>query len=204
MKKTLSLILFFAVAFAASAETGISMGAIAGYDLQFFTEVQPPTREILTQVVEGGIFVDQTYVRLDISYAFTPAKPLSVKTDGIESAPSRPDDFWKMQLVQASVMGKFPIPVGTITVWPSLGLLFSACMYLDHDGDGDNDVATYDALADFYLIGGVGVDVPIAAGFFLTAGAFVDWNLTPKVDEDFTASYTWWDVKVKVGAGFRL
>lgn len=204
MKRTLSLLLFFAVAFAASAETGISMGAIAGYDLQFFTEVQPPTRAIVTQVLEGGIFVDQAYVRLDISYAFTPAKPLSVKTDGIESAPSQPDDFWKMRLVQASVMGKLPIPVGTITVWPALGLLFSTCMYLDHDGDGDSEVATYDSIADFYLIGGAGVDVPIAAGFFITAGAFFDWNLTPSPDKDYTASYTWWDVKVKVGAGFRL
>ena len=204
MKKALWFLLFAAAAMMASAETGISLGAIAGYDLQFFTEVQPPTREILTQVVEAGIFVDATYVRLDASYAFTPGKPLSVKTDDIESAPSRPDDFWKMQLVQASVMGKFPIPVGTITVWPALGLLYSTCLYLDHDGDGDSEVATYDSMGDFYLIGGVGVDVPIAAGFFLTAGAFVDWNLTPSPDKDYTASYTWWDVKVKVGAGFKL
>lgn len=204
MKKLLPLLLLASLALPVSADTAISMGVNAGYDLQFFTEVQPPTREIVTQLVEAGVFVDQTYVRLDVNYAFTPAKPLSVKTDGVESAPSRPDDFWKMKLIQASISGKLPIAVGPITVWPSLGLLFSACLYLDHDGDGDNDSSTYDSLGDFYVIGGVGVDVPIAGGFFVTAGAFFDYNLTPSPDEDSTATYTWWDLKVRMGAGFRL
>jgi hypothetical protein len=204
MKKALSLLLFMALALPVSAEIRISLGANAGYDLQFFTEVQPPTREIITQVVEAGIFFDATYLRLDVNYAFTPMKPLSVKTDDIESAPSRPDDFWKMQLVQVGLLGKFPIPIATMTVWPSLGILYSTCRYLDHDGDGDNDVATYDSLNDFYLIGGVGVDFPIAAGIFITAGAFFDFNLTPSPDKDYTATYTWYDFKIKVGAGFRL
>lgn len=204
MKKALCFLALAVLALPLSADTGISMGVTGGYDLQFFTEVQPPTREIVTQLVEAGIFIDQTYVRLDVGYAFTPAKPLSVKTDGIESAPTRPEDFWKMKLVQASISGKLPIAVGPLTVWPSLGLLFSACLYLDHDGDGDNDSSTYDSLGDFYLIGGVGVDVPIAGGFFVTAGAFFDYNLTPSPDEDFTAAYTWFDVKARVGAGFRL
>jgi hypothetical protein len=204
MKKALSLLVFLALVLPVSAEIRISLGASAGYDLQFFTEVQPPTREIITQVVEAGAFIDATYVRLEASYAFTPMKPLSVKTDDIESAPSRPADFWKMQLVQISLSGKFPIPVGTMTVWPSLGILWSTCLYLDHDGDGDNDVATYDSLNDFYLIGGIGVDVPIAAGIFITAGAFFDYNLTPLVDKDYTATYTWFDVKIKAGVGFRL
>ena len=204
MKKSIWFLLFLVIALPLCAEMEFSLGTSVAYDLQFFTEVQPPTRKIITQVVQAGIFVDATYVRLDVNYAFTPAKPLSVKTDGVESAPSRPDDFWKMQLIQASVSGKLPIPVGSITVWPSLGLLTSVCLYLDHDGDGDNDVATYDSLWDLYLIGGVGVDVPIAAGIFITAGAFFDWNLTPRVDKDYTASYTWFDVMIRAGVGFRL
>ncbi len=57
---------------------------------------------------------------------------------------------------------------------------------------------------DLFLVGGVGVDVPIAAGFFLTAGAFFDYNLTPSLDKDSTASYTWFDAKVTLGAGFRF
>ena len=204
MRKALSLLLFIALALPVSAEIRFSLGANAGYDLQFFTEVQPPTREIITQVLEGGVFVDATYVRFEVNYAFTPMKPLSVKTDDVESAPSRPADFWEMQMVQVGVSGKFPVAVGTITVWPSLGVLYSTCLYLDHDGDGDNDVAVIDSLNDFYLVGGVGVDIPVAAGIFITAGAFFDYNLTPLPDEDYTATYTWFDFKIKVGAGFRL
>jgi hypothetical protein len=204
MNKKVFLLLLAALALPASADTRFALGASAAYDLQFFTEVQPPTRKIITQLVHAGLFVDQTYLRLDISYAFTPAKPLSVKTDGVESAPSRPDDFWKMQLIQACVLGKLPIPVGPITVWPSLGLQYSVCMYLDSDGDGDNDSPSFDSLWDLYLVGGVGIDVPIGAGFFVTGGVFFDYNLTPSPDRHFTASYTWFDLTVKVGAGFRL
>ncbi len=93
------------IALAASAEMRLSLGTGTAYDLQFFTEVQPPTQKIVTQLVHAGLFVDVTYLRLVADYAFTLAKPLSVNIDGVESAPSLDGDFWKMRLIQVCVLG---------------------------------------------------------------------------------------------------
>jgi len=203
MKKALSLLLFFVVAFAASAETGISIGRSRATTAVLHRGSAPDPRD--PHPGRGGRHLRRCHVCAARRQLRVHAGETAVGQDRrhrVRAEPAR--RFLKMQLVQASVMGKFPIPVGTITVWPALGFSIQPACTWTTTGTGDSEVATYDSMGDFYLIGGVGVDVPIAAGILPHRGSVRRLEPDPVPRQDYTASYTWWDVKVKVGAGFKL
>ncbi len=200
MKRIVVCVLLAAAGLPAFAQRFIVLGANAGYGLHSITAADETSRtEILTHAVKAGIFADIGFLRAEIEYAFTPSKPLSVLVDGVQSAPGLPDDYWKMQVFEVLLLAKLPIPVGIASVWPAVGLLSTLGIYFDMDGDGFSDLL----LNDYYLVGGVGADIPLTPISLLSVEALFELDFQSTVGWSFT-SFSWFDVTVKVGAAIRL
>ena len=199
MKRLLVVLLILTVGLPAVAQTRMVLGANAGYGLEFITAQDTSLREIVTHLVQVGLYGDFGFLRAGIAYAFTPSKPLSVLIDGVQSAPGLSDGYWQMKMVQMTLLAKLPIPVGPVIVWPTAGLITTVGLYFDVDGDDSAD-STYQ---DFYVAAGVGADIPMTAISFLTAEALFAYNLQSSAAWYFN-SLSWFDFTIKVGAGVRL
>lgn len=199
MKRLLVGLLILAVGLPAVAQTRMVLGANAGYGMEFITAQDTSLREIVTHLVQVGLYGDIGFLRAEIACAFTPSKPLSVMIDGVQSAPGLSDGYWQMRTLQVGVLAKLPIPVGPAFVWPTVGLITTVYLYFDVDGDGSAD----SAYEDFYVAAGVGADIPMTAISFLTAEALFAYNLQSSATWYFD-SLSWFDFTIKVGAGVRL
>ncbi len=199
MKRLTIVLLIVAACLPAVAQTRIVLGANAGYGLEFITAQDSSKREIVTHLLQGGLYADIGYLRAEVGYAFTPSKPLSAMIDGVQSAPGLPDGAWQMKMLQVALLAKLPIPVGRVIVWPTVGLVSSLSLYFDIDGDGVDD----SLFSEYFVAAGVGTDIPLTPISFLTAEALFAYDLQSSAGLYFDA-FSWFDFTIKVGVGIRL
>jgi hypothetical protein len=160
--------------------------------------------------LDVGVYVDATYVRIAVDYLMNISE--SGKAEGL-SAYGYPEgdltfhDDYAISYLNLSILGKYPINLGMMTIWPAAGVRYAICVNLDENGDGENDLddGGYD-MNDFYIIGGVGIDVSLGP-VMLSPCALFGWNLTPNISEDDPPdgiTQTWFDIEITVGIGINL
>jgi hypothetical protein len=160
-----------------------------------------------------GAFFDATYVRLYLEYAMSLGTSRKQKTfsDGEEDVEDAdaPDNYaWSM--LNILLLGKYPIALGSVTVWPAAGILYSMTLSINTDGDEDpDDLADHD-INDIFLSAGGGVDIDITSQIYVTLCALFHWNLTPnpiadyEKDEDYTETFTNYIISAYVGGGYKF
>jgi hypothetical protein len=190
-------------------------GQLGGGILSFSSkyEVDSDNYSVLTQtdtLLAFGAFIDATYARLSLNYAMSlgAKQKLKLVIGGSEDSDTAdsPDDY-SWSLFNIELLGKYPIDLGSIVVWPAAGFLYSMTISMDGDGDGEADDLSEMEINDFYLSVGAGVDVEITPDLFVTGSALFNYNLTPNpTDEDLPdeVSLTSYMIRVFVGVGYKL
>lgn len=217
MKRLLFCSVLLVVCVTVFAQIDVSAGAHAGYLYADFTYKYKEDADnylVFSQVdnVLGfGAFVDATYVRLNAEYAMslnaTQKTVLCVAGSKSESSADSPDGY-SMHLLNVFLLGKYPIALGPVTIWPTAGALYSMLLSWDNNGDGvDDDLSTV-ARNDVYVVAGCGIDFPITQQIFLTGSALFNWDLMPVDEKGYDPApeetYTQWFITARVGVGFRF
>jgi len=157
-----------------------------------------------------GAFVDATYARLSLSYGMalggSTKSTLVVAGDETESTDDRPDDY-AVSVLNIDLLGKYPIKLGSVVIWPAAGILYSMVLSMDADGDGEDDDLADTALNDLYLSLGCGVDFTISGNLFVTGCALFSLNLTPNPTQDDLpdeVSVSGYIIGAYIGVGYKL
>lgn len=218
MKRIFMLLLLVSLAIGAFAQIDISAGVEAGGGVNSLAvkfEVDSDNYMEMSQlntILGFGAFVDATYVRLSLDYGMALSRPAMMKVvvdgDADSESVDLPDDY-SLSLLNIGLLGKYPISLGTITLWPALGILYSMVLSMDADGDGEADDLDDLDLNDFYISFGGGADISITSSLYVTISALFSWNLTPidLKDTDLIpdeVSYTGYRIVGKVGVGYKF
>jgi hypothetical protein len=165
----------------------------------------------MTHDMGFSLFFDATYIRVDIEYTFTGASSgtviLDFPTIPFNSVTTTPISNYSNMALNFSVLGKYPIKVETINVWPAFGTEFSLILWRDSDGDGKSDLTSSDAPHDFFLLGGFGVDFVLAEHFVFTPNFIVGINLTPHPLVKTSTSdpeYSGYKLKIGLSTSYRF
>jgi hypothetical protein len=128
----------------------------------------------------GGYgFFDATYAEVDVSFAYGMLKPV-YEGDGLEDVMGGGADPSVLQL-GFSLLGKYPIELGSITLFPLLGINYN--MVLSYSVDG----ASYDNAGDFSqlgFLGGVGADFGLSDSLYLRVEGLFQLRLASKYQDD--------------------
>ena len=125
----------------------------------------------------GFAFFDATYVEADISFAF-----------GILKGYDR-DDLSGMKLgdptaiqLGFTVLGKYPFELGSITLFPLLGINYNVVLngWLDGESFNDSGQSAAEWLSQFGFLGGVGLDYDITDFLYLRGEALFQIRLPMK------------------------
>jgi opacity protein-like surface antigen len=219
MKKLLALLVVLLLATGAFAQDiNISAGATVNYifwDAGALDAAPPNDVEENWSFISIGAFVDVTYAMFSVSYAFSLGGPnviLSVdgtKDDAASEANTTNAEKYAAGYLVITALGKYPIDVGGVTIFPMLGVEYQLNLSLTDDGNDQKDGFTDDqnaSLNDFYILGGLGADFNVAENIYIRAMVLYAYNLTP--DTPFTAGgdFTeWgWNIKGGISVGFMF
>lgn len=221
MKKILVLAcvlcLFSMSAFA--QDISISAGAevmFAMHTLGYHIDVDEDNLEYIDyndQVAAIGVWLDFTYVRL--SADFTMFVDGQVHHKLIFGGATLDDDDYDYvdgvgyNSILITLVGKYPFDVGGMIIYPEIGVAYDLMIHYDADGDGESDLGDpgLDDLSDFYIVGGVGMSVPldpviinleVQFGYNLTGNSDADYD---PVDEE---TYPGWFLGIKAGVGIAF
>ncbi|MCL2759157.1 MAG: autotransporter outer membrane beta-barrel domain-containing protein [Treponema sp.] len=238
MKKVIALVVIFVCVGAAlsAEEFRMSIGGGGLFDMSFGnglkdTEKTPignvdSTLSFNTTSFGGFVFFDLTYAVIDVSFAHGSSEMKGEISGGGVSLTMSEDTGTGMQL-GIGVMGKFPIDLDGITLFPLLGINYNMILSAK-DKDGKvvqtynkstglpEDMNTVKELSQLGFIGGVGLDVPINDNLFFRAEALLNVRLPSKQmkdmfdemkkDEDFDSGKLTLGIgpRIKLGIGYKL
>jgi len=159
--------------------------------------------------IGGFAFFDVTYVELDVSFAYGIAT-MYTKGAAVDSG----TDDTNIMSVGFTLLGKYPINLGKITIFPLLGVEYNLVLW-EKDGMGDGYKPM--DLSQLGFQGGVGLDFGLTNKLFLRAETLFQLRLPNKVMNDTAdesdkslGSYGNADATfgmgpvIKVGVGFKL
>ncbi|MBN2533944.1 MAG: hypothetical protein JXB88_13725 [Spirochaetales bacterium] len=160
----------------------------------------------------AGAFVDAVYVRFSISYTMSLERTSRYRIvsggEESESGTIESDIGYSWTMLDITLLGKYPFPLGSITLWPAAGILYSFTIEQDFDGDGIGEDLSDMALNDFYLSAGCGADIPLMSDILITFSAFFNLNLTPATlaDYDVPDEQTWFGYQfiAFMSVGFKI
>jgi opacity protein-like surface antigen len=154
----------------------------------------------------GFIFFDVTYAELDVNFAYGSISPVA-EILGIKLTTSDSEKLSAMQL-GFSLLGKYPINLGSFTVFPMLGVDYNIVISVkDKDGNKDPNPGYWN---QFGFLAGVGGDFNITKSIFIRAeGLFhirlPNKNMKDAIGDDDDVSATWgMGPRIKIGVGFRF
>ena len=221
MKRVIAFLIIFACVGAALSAQSMSAGGGLVLDMGFNNGMEFKDRELdplimdVTSVFETtsfGIygFLDIGYVVFDASLTFGTMKMVTeVSALGMSGSGSM--DFGDIVSFNIGVMGKYPIDLGSFTLFPLIGINYN--MVLSLDGETE-DVTEY--FSQFGILAGVGADFPIndtmffrAEGLFQLRFPMKFWEEmvdASKLDPDITNASTTIGLgfQLRVAIGFRL
>ena len=165
----------------------------------------------------GFIFFDATYVEADVSFAY--GMITGVEEDLAVGSGMKDifDDASALQLC-FSIMGKYPINMGSVTVFPLVGINYNYVLSLrDKDGKTIDEpgIKSSDFSQFGFLIGG-GLDFSFSGNLFLRTEALFQFRLASKIMDDMVdaTNYfagmkvfdTTWGMgpRFKLGFGYRF
>ncbi|MBN2533942.1 MAG: hypothetical protein JXB88_13715 [Spirochaetales bacterium] len=186
-------------------------GGILVYELKYGLDEYKWKTTNTDTILEFGAFVTSTYARLTVSYAMSLGgfEELRTVDDGDETVTTTgyPEDY-TMSILNVELLGKYPIKLGSVVIWPAAGILYSMVLRLNLGNGGEDEDLTNYTLNDLYLSFGCGADFTMTGNFFVTANALFSFNLTPNrlLDEDLEIIFTpsGYTIRGYIGLGYRL
>jgi hypothetical protein len=173
----------------------------------------------------GFIFFDANYVEVDVGFAYGSLKG-TYTIDGKTPAGYQDDGGGNALQLDFSVLGKYPINLGSLTVFPLVGINYNVVLSIKGKGsdkfeskipylDNNYRLQETSAMAEFSqfgLLAGVGLDVPFSNNLFFRAEALLNMrfasksareSITPGSDKD-TKTTLGFGPRIKIGIGFRF
>lgn len=186
--------------FNTSGDMDLRAGIETRYVPFFFTE-EGDLAEIneTNHQMDVGVFIDLTFLRFQAAYGFL----LSADNEG---APALVDDYDR-QYVDLQLLGKLPLLLADVSIWPAIGVAYNIVTRLNTDLDDDNDAEDFGALNDFYIVAGLGADFEIAERFVITPSFTFGYNLTPNPNEEEPAedvSFRQYRLAAGIGFGYSF
>ncbi len=156
-------------------------------------------------MLEAGAVLDATYLQVGISVAFFLGGTYSMEGEYLGSPVDISGEDLKntsITLLNISLLGKYPIELGSAVFWPAIGFQYSVKLAFEISGTDFTDTA--DALDDFYILAGFGVDFPVAENATLSPTAILAYNLTPDMDSDMAEGLEQSNFTIKIGLQLRF
>jgi len=145
-----------------------------------------------------GVFADATYFRLTVDYEmFLSGKHYEVGFGEVKLIAT------EMRYINISVLGKYPINLGIVKLWPAVGGRYSVPLrYVLENADWLSLPGA--KLDDFYIIGGAGADMDFGA-IYLSIQVLYCYNITPEIGFSGpppTIKFNGSNIECTVGVGF--
>jgi opacity protein-like surface antigen len=179
MKKTLAVVVLAAVmgtvAFAVPA-LSINAGADALFNAGFGGGVKSDNEDddpSATSGFGGFAFLDTTFAELDVAFVYATTR---------EDSGGTTYDIASSGL-QFSLLGKYPIELGLVTVFPLLGANYTYVLSRSYDGKEEENFDSVDASV-WGFSGGGGLDYELIPNLYLRGEILYNINLPPKEDSD--------------------
>lgn len=160
----------------------------------------------------GFIFADATYAELAVAFMGGPNNSVII-VDGERKSPSdmgQPDPSLTSAALDISLLGKYPIAVGNVTIFPLAGFGLTAVLSQkgELNGKSENNDKAGD-LSTFRLQLGIGSDFNLTESIYLRAEGLGWYGFAPKYFSDLAGDM---DGKAeggfggtfKLAAGFRF
>lgn len=214
------LVICLCVGTALSAQdSGMSFGGGAFLDMSFRNGVSTKIDDYsgyygIRNISFGGYgFFDITYAEIDVSFAYGSLTNVVKIKDIVDINVNGSTDGGSVLQLGISLLGKYPIKVGSITVFPLFGLGYNIVLSMKNaNGDNykDSGESAMKDLSQFAILGGGGLDYNINKNFYLRASALLQVRFPSKgmrdlasLDNDAKATLGFGPV-VKVGVGYRF
>jgi opacity protein-like surface antigen len=180
MKKGISVLILAAlVATGAFAQIALSAGGGGFFDLGL-PLAEGADDNTLTFGAFG--FFDATYAEADVAFGY--GKQDKITTLGLEF----------------SLLGKYPVALGSVTVFPLLGIKYNRVLSASNDGNSIDDAGELSYLGFQF---GAGVDYPLSGALFLRGELLWNLNLYPS-DTDADDTFQSHGPRLKVGVGYSF
>jgi len=154
----------------------------------------------------GHLFLDVTYAELSFGFLGGPfSTKFTMEEEGDKEDQTIDGSSTAMDI---SLLGKYPIDLGSMSLFPMLGVGYSAVLSAsDKDGKdmfGGGDTKAGD-LSNFRLLLGIGGDVTITNNLFFRSSLLGSLRFASKVIDDMTKSMDTMDGgSAKSGLGFGV
>jgi opacity protein-like surface antigen len=221
MKKIIAvLVIFVCVGTALSAQISFSAGGGALLDMSFGNGMKYKKDKIsmtggIRNISFGGYgFFDVTYAEIDVSFAYgSLTETYKENLDGKKDSENDPGGS-VMQL-GITLLGKYPISMGSITVFPLAGIGYNIVLSRsDEKGDKEkwpDDHSAMKDLSQFAILAGGGLDFDITSNLYLRGSALLQLRFPNKeardgikdLGSDWKTTLGFGPV-IKVGVGFRF
>lgn len=194
----------FATALDMSAGAGVTFSPVFG---SYKAEVGSYSSDVAFSSTYLGVngFFDATYAVANVGMNFS----LSNTYDGEDTKMSYSN-------LTLGLLGKYPIAVGSATIFPLLGFEYDANLSAKYDGEdvkADMDSDAKSDLNSFWLKGGVGADIGINEKLYVRPSALFGYKFQNKgekdaikliEDADGTASINTFKLDLGLAVGYKL
>jgi hypothetical protein len=151
--------------------------------------------------VAVGVFLDAIYLRAAVQYQRTLSGTLSMTGYGSADYPSG----FSIAFLNLQVLAKYPIQLGSLAIWPAIGVRYSHPLALQMGGVDYMSDPTVD-VADLYVSAGGGIDFS-SGSTIIGLFALYDYSLTPSQTKGPLypgEQVSGYDLELGVSIGFAL
>ena len=163
-----------------------------------------------------GAFFDASYAEVSLGFTFSNGKDVAKDKDGKKEKDFEQDPF-SVTYLNLSLLGKYPIDLGSMVVFPAVGFDYAIGLSGKEDGkdmfkDQDEDEKKYSAtdMSQFWIKFGGGMDYGLSEAIFLRAKLLYGIGFASKIASDEVKDYKETDnmlshgLQVGVGVGFKF
>ena len=186
MKKCISIVALLAlIATGAFAQSSMfSVGGGAYFDLGILT---PDGADDNQMGVGGYGFFDLTYAEIDVGFGYY--RLLDAEVYGAD--------------LNFAVLGKYPINMGSFTLFPLLGVKLDIPLTQSYDGEKNDDYEVADNMRLGFQVG-IGFDFPLSESLFIRPSVLFNLNLFAPGEDPFDDTLYSVGPMVKVGVGYKF
>ncbi|MDR2597429.1 MAG: hypothetical protein LBC76_08950 [Treponema sp.] len=166
-------------------------------------------------------FFDVTYAEIDTYFAYGLMSIVGETKEGTASAKkSNPVDAGGALQFGFSMLGKYPVDLGGVTIFPLVGFDYNIVLSADSKLRGNGKAMDF---SQFGFLAGVGTDIKMSGPLFLRLEGLLHMRFPPKIFKDtktavdltsvlyeafggkFSAKTTWgFGPQIKAAVGFKI
>jgi len=196
-KIVLTLLLAAFVVGGVFAQMGISVGGGALLDfsgnngLKIETTAPPaPLGDGVVSSTYGGFrntsfgafaFLDVTYAEIDTYFAYGLITGITETKVGTAAAVKKDEDGGGVLQFGFSLLGKYPVDLGGVTIFPLIGFDYNIVLTADNKFKGNGKAMD---LSQFGFLAGIGGDIKINGPLFIRLEGLLHMRLPPKAYKD--------------------